>query len=232
MFERVQDDLGGPEQFQQMLGGLFGGMGGLAGMTPDGTDVPPDDRPDRRRTTARSPPEGQAARRPTTGRHPRRSSASDVHARLRRSVLAVPGSNPRMMEKAAASAADEVFLDLEDACAPLEKPAARGKVVEALRTHDWHGKTRVVRINQVTSQFAFDDLREVITGAGDAARLHHGSQGAQWWRRRVRRPRAAAARAVTRSGGRAYRHRGADRGCRRARCARTRSRSPAAVWRR
>jgi citrate lyase subunit beta/citryl-CoA lyase len=40
-------------------------------------------------------------------------------------------------------------------------------VVEALRTHDWHGKTRVVRINQVTSQFAFDDLREVVTGAGD-----------------------------------------------------------------
>src|ERR1700693_1048172 len=72
-----------------------------------------------------------------------------------------------MMEKAAASAADEVFLDLEDACAPLEKPAARAKIVEALRTHDWRGKTRVVRINQVTGQFAFDDLREVVTGAGD-----------------------------------------------------------------
>ncbi|MGH7685268.1 MAG: HpcH/HpaI aldolase/citrate lyase family protein [Candidatus Dormibacteria bacterium] len=87
--------------------------------------------------------------------------------RLRRSVLAVPGSNPRMMEKAAASEADEVFLDLEDACAPLEKPAARGKVVAALRDHDWGGKTRVVRINQVTSQFAFDDIREVVSGAGD-----------------------------------------------------------------
>ena len=71
-----------------------------------------------------------------------------------------------MMEKAAASAADEVFLDLEDACAPLEKPAARAKVVAALREHDWAGKTRVVRINQVTSRFAFDDLREVVTGAG------------------------------------------------------------------
>jgi len=45
MFERVQDDLGGPEQFQQMLGGLFGGMGGLGGLTPEGGDVPPDDRP-------------------------------------------------------------------------------------------------------------------------------------------------------------------------------------------
>jgi citrate lyase subunit beta/citryl-CoA lyase len=90
-----------------------------------------------------------------------------VTLRLRRSVLAVPGSNPRMMEKAAASEADEVFLDLEDACAPLEKPAARGKVVEALRAHDWSRKTRVVRINQVTTRFAFDDIREVVTGAGD-----------------------------------------------------------------
>src|SRR5580700_6554695 len=44
MFERVQDDLGGPEQFQQMLGGLFGGMAGMGGL-PDDTNVPPDDRP-------------------------------------------------------------------------------------------------------------------------------------------------------------------------------------------
>ena len=72
-----------------------------------------------------------------------------------------------MMEKAAASAADEVFLDLEDACAPLEKPGARAHVVEALRTHDWQGKVRVVRINQVSSRFAFDDIHEVVTGAGE-----------------------------------------------------------------
>jgi citrate lyase subunit beta/citryl-CoA lyase len=71
-----------------------------------------------------------------------------------------------MMEKAASSAADEVFLDLEDACAPLEKPAARVKVVEALRTHDWGHRVRVVRINQVTSPFAFDDLRTIVTEAG------------------------------------------------------------------
>jgi hypothetical protein len=44
MFERVQDDMGGPEQFQQMLGGLFGGMPGMEGFTPD-ANVPPDDRP-------------------------------------------------------------------------------------------------------------------------------------------------------------------------------------------
>jgi len=86
--------------------------------------------------------------------------------RLRRSVLSVPGSNPRMMEKAAASAADEVFLDLEDATAPLEKPGARAKVVEALTTHDWGDKVKVVRINQVTGRYAFRDILEVIEGAG------------------------------------------------------------------
>jgi citrate lyase subunit beta / citryl-CoA lyase len=87
--------------------------------------------------------------------------------RLRRSVLACPGSNPRMMEKAAASAADEVFLDLEDACAPLEKPGARSKIVDALKSHDWGGKVKVVRINQVTSQYAYRDILEIVEGAGD-----------------------------------------------------------------
>ncbi len=88
--------------------------------------------------------------------------------RLRRSVLACPGSSEKMMGKAAASSADEVFLDLEDACAPLEKPGARARIVAALRTHDWSGKVRVVRINQVTSRYAFHDLLEVVTGAGDS----------------------------------------------------------------
>jgi Citrate lyase beta subunit len=57
--------------------------------------------------------------------------------RLRRSELSTPGSNERMMEKAAASAADLVFLDLEDAVAPAEKVGARAKIVSALRAHDW-----------------------------------------------------------------------------------------------
>ncbi len=45
--------------------------------------------------------------------------------RSRRSNLAVPGSNPRFLEKAKGLNADQVFLDLEDACAPLAKPGAR-----------------------------------------------------------------------------------------------------------
>ncbi len=52
--------------------------------------------------------------------------------RLRRSQLAVPGSSEKMLTKAAGSAADEVFLDLEDAVAPNQKRAARGKVIDAL----------------------------------------------------------------------------------------------------
>ena len=66
--------------------------------------------------------------------------------RSRRSNLAVPGSNPRFLEKAKGLNADQVFLDLEDACAPLAKPGARKNIVAALiartplagfSTRDW-----------------------------------------------------------------------------------------------
>jgi citrate lyase subunit beta/citryl-CoA lyase len=67
--------------------------------------------------------------------------------RPRRSCLAVPGSNPRFLEKAQGLPADQVFLDLEDACAPLVKESARHAIVDVLNTGDWSGKTRVVRVN-------------------------------------------------------------------------------------
>ena len=60
--------------------------------------------------------------------------------RLRRSELSTPGSDSHMMEKAAASNADLVLLDLEDAVAPNEKVAARQKVIAALRTFNWGPK--------------------------------------------------------------------------------------------
>lgn len=72
-----------------------------------------------------------------------------------------------MIRRASESAADEVFLDLEDACAPREKPAARGRIVEALRALDFGRKIRAVRINDVRSPLAYRDLVEVIEGAGD-----------------------------------------------------------------
>ena len=61
--------------------------------------------------------------------------------RLQRSELAVPGSNPGMMEKAAQSEADYVFLDVEDAVAPDEKEKARKNIIQALNDIDWKGKT-------------------------------------------------------------------------------------------
>jgi citrate lyase subunit beta/citryl-CoA lyase len=86
--------------------------------------------------------------------------------RLRRSELSTPGTSPKMMAKAAESAADLVFLDLEDAVAPAEKPGARKHVVDALTGLDWGTKTRACRINGTRTAWCHDDLIEVVTGAG------------------------------------------------------------------
>ncbi|WP_271222792.1 HpcH/HpaI aldolase/citrate lyase family protein [Streptosporangium carneum] len=87
--------------------------------------------------------------------------------RSRRSCLAVPGSNPRFLEKAQGLPADEVFLDLEDSVAPLAKEGARKNVVAALREGDWSGKTRVVRVNDLSTQWTYRDVIEVVEGAGE-----------------------------------------------------------------
>ena len=86
--------------------------------------------------------------------------------RPRRSCLAVPGSNPKMHEKAQGLPADQVFLDLEDSVAPLAKPGARGLIVEALNQGNWTGKTRVVRVNDLTTEWTYRDVIEVVEGAG------------------------------------------------------------------
>jgi citrate lyase subunit beta/citryl-CoA lyase len=86
--------------------------------------------------------------------------------RSRRSCLAVPGSNPRFLEKAKGLDADQVFLDLEDAVAPLAKPDARKNVVAALTEGGWGDKIRVVRVNDWTTQWTYRDVIEVVEGAG------------------------------------------------------------------
>lgn len=86
--------------------------------------------------------------------------------RPRRSCLAVPGSNPRFLEKAQGLPADQVFLDLEDACAPLAKEGARHSIVKALNEGDWSGKTRVVRVNDWTTHWTYRDVITVVEGAG------------------------------------------------------------------
>jgi citrate lyase subunit beta/citryl-CoA lyase len=70
-----------------------------------------------------------------------------------------------MCEKAATSGADLVFLDLEDACAPVAKVAARRTVVEALTTHEWGRTLRAVRVNGIDTPWCYGDLVEVVTGA-------------------------------------------------------------------
>jgi citrate lyase subunit beta/citryl-CoA lyase len=86
--------------------------------------------------------------------------------RARRSCLSVPGSSPKMLEKAQGLPADMVFMDLEDAVAPLAKPDARKNIVAALNDGDWSGKTMVVRVNDLTTSWTYRDVIEVVEGAG------------------------------------------------------------------
>src|SRR5262245_16932116 len=86
--------------------------------------------------------------------------------RSRRSCLAVPGSNPRFLEKAKELPADQVFLDLEDSVAPLAKPEARKNIVAALNEGGWGDRIRVVRVNDWTTQWTYRDVIEVVEGAG------------------------------------------------------------------
>ena len=91
---------------------------------------------------------------------------------LQRSTLAVPASNVGMIEKAADSAADVVFLDLEDAVAPPEKAQARKNAIAALNDIDWEakGKTVSVRINGLDTGYMYRDVVDIMEQAGD--RVH------------------------------------------------------------
>jgi citrate lyase subunit beta / citryl-CoA lyase len=87
--------------------------------------------------------------------------------RLRRSELSTPASNERMIEKAAASNADLVFLDLEDSVAPNEKVEARAKAIKGLTTLDWGKKTRAIRINDLETEYAYQDIISIVEEAGE-----------------------------------------------------------------
>ena len=87
--------------------------------------------------------------------------------RPRRTTLAVPGSNPRFLEKARELAVDEFFIDLEDAVAPAEKERSRSAAVQALRDGGWGGKIRAVRVNDVRTGWAYRDVVDVLEQAGE-----------------------------------------------------------------
>jgi citrate lyase subunit beta/citryl-CoA lyase len=84
----------------------------------------------------------------------------------RRSCLSIPGSSEKMVGKGPGIPADMVFLDLEDAVAPKEKEAARGKVAHALRTLDWGDKVMCVRVNDWSTKWTAYDIIEVVGNAG------------------------------------------------------------------
>ena len=86
--------------------------------------------------------------------------------RLARSVLAVPGSNTRFIEKAPKSHADQIFFDLEDAVAPDQKERARSLVIEALNDLDFAGKSVSVRINGLDTPYMYRDVVDVVEQAG------------------------------------------------------------------
>ncbi|WP_112312446.1 HpcH/HpaI aldolase/citrate lyase family protein [Pseudogemmobacter bohemicus] len=88
-------------------------------------------------------------------------------ARLNRSELAVPGSQPQLFEKAAQSSADVVFLDLEDAVAPDDKAQARKNIIKALNEMDWGKKTLSVRINGLDTHYMYRDVVDVVEQAGE-----------------------------------------------------------------
>ena len=86
--------------------------------------------------------------------------------KIPRSLLAVPATKQKMVEKALASDADAVFLDLEDAVAPGDKAGARGDLVRALEELDWRGRPKLFRANALDTPYFYRDLIEVVEAAG------------------------------------------------------------------
>ena len=92
-----------------------------------------------------------------------------VKPRLQRSELAVPGSSPKMFEKALQSEADYIFLDLEDAVSPNDKISARENIIKALKEINWreNEKTISVRINSLDTHYMYRDVVDIVEQVGD-----------------------------------------------------------------
>ncbi|MGF6226431.1 citrate lyase subunit beta/citryl-CoA lyase [Inquilinus ginsengisoli] len=91
--------------------------------------------------------------------------------RPRRSLLYVPGSNPRALDKARTLDADGLILDLEDAVAPDAKVAARERVVAAVRAGGWAPREVLVRANAADTPWGADDLAALAGSGADGVVL-------------------------------------------------------------
>lgn len=86
---------------------------------------------------------------------------------LNRCQLFGPGSRPAIFEKMAASAADVINLDLEDAVAPSDKESARANIIEAVGDIDWGTKILSVRINGLDTPYWYRDVVDLLENASD-----------------------------------------------------------------
>jgi citrate lyase subunit beta/citryl-CoA lyase len=99
--------------------------------------------------------------------------------RPRRSVLYMPGSNARALEKARTLPADSLILDLEDAVAPEAKGDARAQVVAAVKAKGFGGREVVVRINGLDTPWGKDDLAAAVVAHPDAILVPKVSSAAE-----------------------------------------------------
>ncbi len=102
----------------------------------------------------------------------------DLATRPYRSVLYIPGSKERALEKARTMPIDAIIFDLEDAVAPDEKPAARATLAAAL-DGSYGNRTRIVRINGLDTEWGLDDAKAAATMACDALLLPKVESAAQ-----------------------------------------------------
>ena len=88
-------------------------------------------------------------------------------ARPNRCQLFGPGSNAKLFEKMATSAADVINIDLEDSVAPSDKDAARANTIAAINDVDWGNKTLSVRINGLDTGWWYRDVVDLLEQGGD-----------------------------------------------------------------
>jgi citrate lyase beta subunit len=95
------------------------------------------------------------------------SSPNAIAMRLERTMLFVPATRWPVIEKAVASAADAVCIDLEDSVAPDQKATSRANVIRAFQELDFGERIRIFRMNEVDGPFGYRDLIEVVEAAGE-----------------------------------------------------------------
>lgn len=92
-------------------------------------------------------------------------------ARLRRTMMFIPGNNPSMITDGHIYGSDSIMFDLEDAVSLREKDAARFLVYNALKTIDYRDTETVVRVNGLDTPFGRDDFEAMVRAKPDIIRL-------------------------------------------------------------